>query len=352
MTRETKIGLLVGLAFIIVIGILLSDHLTSSTEPPPATLANAGSNVMQALNSPGSANTAPVTRTAPPQHVTPSQPVPTRADLTPQPQPVQIVQIGPGSGRLEPSPVTVQVQQPQTMQQPFYAGEPVEAPPVITMPQPLPAIVEAPADDSPIITHLPPSSFDRSLAQVAQHNGEALVALDTSGRPVPLPNAATAVAWTQSLRDAREHKAEPGDSVSRMAARFMGGNTRANREAIVRANASLQADPDKVIVGHTYLIPTSAVDLNPVASTSRPLTPPVLVQPSVDTSTGRTIASATEYFYTVKEGDSLWKIANDQLGKPGAVAAIKELNKDTIRGDIVIVGQKIRLPGRPVAQAD
>ena len=34
MTRETKIGLLVGLAFIIVIGILLSDHLTSSTEPP------------------------------------------------------------------------------------------------------------------------------------------------------------------------------------------------------------------------------------------------------------------------------------------------------------------------------
>ena len=39
MTRETKIGLLVGLAFIIVIGILLSDHLTSSTEPPMATLA-------------------------------------------------------------------------------------------------------------------------------------------------------------------------------------------------------------------------------------------------------------------------------------------------------------------------
>ena len=34
MTRETKIGLLVGLAFIIVIGILLSDHMTSTTQPP------------------------------------------------------------------------------------------------------------------------------------------------------------------------------------------------------------------------------------------------------------------------------------------------------------------------------
>ena len=36
MTRETKIGLLVGLAFIIVIGILLSDHINTSTEPPAA----------------------------------------------------------------------------------------------------------------------------------------------------------------------------------------------------------------------------------------------------------------------------------------------------------------------------
>src|SRR5687767_9301305 len=38
MTRETKIGLLVGLAFIIVIGILLSDHFTSATQPHQAAL--------------------------------------------------------------------------------------------------------------------------------------------------------------------------------------------------------------------------------------------------------------------------------------------------------------------------
>src|SRR5262249_28719699 len=36
MTRETKIGLLVGLAFIIVIGVLLSDHIGTVTQPPPA----------------------------------------------------------------------------------------------------------------------------------------------------------------------------------------------------------------------------------------------------------------------------------------------------------------------------
>src|SRR3954468_17682376 len=38
MTRETKIGLLVGLAFIIVIGILLSDHFTTANQPHQAAL--------------------------------------------------------------------------------------------------------------------------------------------------------------------------------------------------------------------------------------------------------------------------------------------------------------------------
>ena len=56
MTRETKIGLLVGLAFIIVIGILLSDHMSSTNEPTSAPLANAGSNVRDGVTSPAGEN--------------------------------------------------------------------------------------------------------------------------------------------------------------------------------------------------------------------------------------------------------------------------------------------------------
>src|SRR4051794_10488307 len=121
MTRETKIGLLVGLAFIIVIGILLSDHLTSSTEPPQATLANAGNNVRSAVTTPGSGSTtvtplvqpAPVTlsSTVPPRGsgstpatplvqpapVTPSSTVPTQNELTPKNSPVQILNVGIGN---------------------------------------------------------------------------------------------------------------------------------------------------------------------------------------------------------------------------------------------------------------
>ena len=52
MTRETKIGLLVGLAFIIVIGILLSDHMTSTTQPPQAMLVDAAPNVRESVVAP------------------------------------------------------------------------------------------------------------------------------------------------------------------------------------------------------------------------------------------------------------------------------------------------------------
>src|SRR5438094_142401 len=55
MTRETKIGLLVGLAFIIVIGILLSDHLTQTNEPQQAQLAQVAGNVRTGVAVPGGA---------------------------------------------------------------------------------------------------------------------------------------------------------------------------------------------------------------------------------------------------------------------------------------------------------
>ena len=53
MTRETKIGLLVGLAFIIVIGILLSEHVSSTNEPQTAALGGAGANVRDGVMTPG-----------------------------------------------------------------------------------------------------------------------------------------------------------------------------------------------------------------------------------------------------------------------------------------------------------
>src|SRR6478672_1341210 len=88
MTRETKIGLLVGLAFIIVIGILLSDHMTSTTDPPKAPLSVAGPNVRESVAAPTSAQGATASATAtPPAVAAPAQPVLTQQDLVaPPPQ--------------------------------------------------------------------------------------------------------------------------------------------------------------------------------------------------------------------------------------------------------------------------
>src|SRR4051812_3936966 len=104
MTRETKIGLLVGLAFIIVIGILLSDHLTSSTEPPQANISRAGENVRSSVTTPGAAN-APVTASTNVPSVTPNQAVPTGTELQPKPTPVQIIGIGTPSNTNSQQPV-------------------------------------------------------------------------------------------------------------------------------------------------------------------------------------------------------------------------------------------------------
>ncbi len=326
MTRETKIGLLVGLAFIIVIGILLSDHLTSSTDPPPATLAGAGSNVMQAVNTPGSTTAAQAQQMTAPQ-VQPSAQVPTSADLTarPQQQPVQIVQVGPGGSQSE-QPITIQSQQ---QDQPLNTAAPT--------------VAESTNSDAPVITHVPAQPVDGSLVGAVRRSGEELVALDESGRPT---GNSTPPSWTQALTGMTEYQAQPGDSVSKMAMQFMGGNTRTNRDLIIKANPALQKDPNRVIVGQTYLIPTPGAASRVSGSELASIAPPPTAPPNTS------VASATEYWYTVEDGDSLWKIASEQLGKPSAIAAIKELNKDTLRGgDTVYVGMKLKLPGRPLAQA-
>src|SRR5688500_10287746 len=66
MTRETKIGLLVGLAFIIVIGILLSDHFTSTTAPLQAPVTTTAPRVRDSVKVPGEGTvTRPGISTAP-----------------------------------------------------------------------------------------------------------------------------------------------------------------------------------------------------------------------------------------------------------------------------------------------
>jgi len=299
MTRETKISLLVGLAFIIVIGILLSDHFRSTQELPRAELNEVASSVHQATDGPESSN--PAIQFVQPPETQPKQAVPTRDELTPPPSPV--------------------------IPSRDYGNQP-----------------SANNSTSPAATddQKQPST---PLGDVAQKNGEPVEPANVDGSSKSGDDSDPQAQAPAPVSSPRQYIAQEGDSVSRMAARFLGENNKANRQAIVDANPSLRDDPDRVIVGKSYVIPGSA-DSDSQASNA----------PSPDDSTSsKTTASATgAYFYTVKEGDSLWQIANDELDDPSAVDAIKELNAGVLKGvqhDVVIPGMKLRLPAKPVADS-
>jgi phage tail protein X len=373
MTRETKIGLLVGLAFIIVIGILLSDHLTSSTEPPPATLAKTGENVRQAVSVPGGTQ-PPITPVVTPPQVQPQQPVPTPRELAPQTPATAIVQVG------GPAPDAAPPDHPQV------TAPPAPAPPAPTAQGSEPPISVV-SNDPPIdiasnqqqsqasqSSHVPQptaaqqdqpgagaESTNGTLTRIAQQHGEALVTITPTGQQQPLSGAQASWTNTQTglQTGTKDYTAEPGDSVSRMAAKLLGANTKANREAIIKANPSLQQNPNNVIAGKTYRIPTAAGASAPPASPSGSIQPVQQPPPAHQlitpqgTATPRTVG-AGEYWYTVKDGDTLSRIAREQLGQDdAAIPAIMELNRDVLKdSNRIYANMKIRLPGRPVARAN
>jgi LysM repeat protein len=315
MTRETKIGLLVGLAFIIVIGILLSDHLTSATEPPQAQLAQVGNNVRSSTAAPGAnRNNQPAIfdNNPSPQATAPTHAVPTQSEVVNRgAPPVQIINVGgPANGGTTSLQATSQP--PVSM-----------APPINNTQENAPIVVETPQNNppaNPVVRQDPPANDP--INQIARQHGEELVNLNgtpMNNAPQPLTTGTTS------------YVAQPGDSVSRLASKFLGANNKVNREAIINANPSLKSDANKIIIGKSYVIPTKP-EGKPEASTS---------------NAPRAAAPSADHWYTVQTGDSLWKIATAQCGDAKAVAAIKELNKDIIKNDTVQVGQKIRLPNAP-----
>jgi len=312
MTRETKIGLLVGLAFIIVIGILLSDY--NRIETPNAPLYQVREDVNKGVVTPGSHTPTQTTIVYPPKPVTPHQPVPTQEDLQPHPNMQDEVVISGNSSA------------------PIRSDDSSRG------------VVVGPGNGAADIRTTSTGTVPSSLQQQAKDKGLEIVPV-TSGKETPSaskPSPAVA---------GKQYTAEPGDTVSKMAGRFMGGNTKANRDAIVAANPSLQKNINNVIVGHTYVIPgASTAAATPQVTSKTPQ--PVAVVPVAQAPVNQPQATPT-HWYTVKENDSLWRIAQEQLGDGNAVAAIKELNKDVLKGgDGIRPNMRLRLPAKPLASAN
>ena len=353
MTRETKIGLLVGLAFIIVIGILLSDHMTSTNQPQQALLSQAAANVRESVTPPAPSRSAPPPVTAVRQ-ITPAAPVPTQAELQPAPPPpviagpvVEDVRIGgpsaPATGG-SIGPIVISQADPTVREQPQ------------AQPQPEPPLTDV--VPTHVTTAPPPQPTGGNDAATAELDQWA-----TAPRQPVIPAAQRAPAAAER----REYVAQAGDNLSKLASRMLGANTKANRDAIVRANPSLHRNPNLVVEGRKYKIPSApqAPAPAPVVTTGggtsaipetvpvpqRRASAPVPVTDLVDPVPPARPADQGVW-YVVKENDNLWRIASEQLGSGNAAAEIKALNKDVLKGgDSIVPNMRLRLPAKRVASA-
>jgi nucleoid-associated protein YgaU len=258
-----------------------------------------------------------------------------------RPQPVQIIKVGPTQTQQQPrSVVAIQapVQQPQPPQQDDR--------------QPVQIAQNDNSNDLPI-TRTPTAKG--SIGDVAQQMGEPLVGLHgetvTNDSRTSNTSSNQSKAVIVSTTAGKQYKAEEGDSVSSMARKFLGANTKANRDAIVAANPSLQQNPDRIISGRTYLIP-NAVD--GATAQQAPAPAPAVAEKTTQTAPADSSSNtgAGDNVYVVKAGDNLSKIAVMQCGNGAAVTAIKDLNKDLLKdSDTIQVGMKLRLPSKPLASA-
>ena len=107
--------------------------------------------------------------------------------------------------------------------------------------------------------------------------------------------------------------AQPGDTVSDLAATLPGGDRKVNRDAVISANPALQRNPDLVIQGKTYQIPAQPSAAAVVAAPALPETP-APVAPVVTAVEPAPIEVVHQLKYTAREGDTVSTLAGALLG--------------------------------------
>lgn len=144
-----------------------------------------------------------------------------------------------------------------------------------------------------------------------------------------------------------------GDNLASIAKKFYGpdeGNKQANIMKIFEANRKILESPDDIYVGQKLVIPPlSALGAN--KDKSKGIFSSEIFQKVVSIGrehlTSKDRQAVKSKMYTVKEGDSLWQIAAEQLGDGSRYKEIVRLNADTIEDeDTVNVGTSLRLPAQ------
>jgi nucleoid-associated protein YgaU len=134
-----------------------------------------------------------------------------------------------------------------------------------------------------------------------------------------------------------------------------GTSTKSNRELFIKANPALQAEGAPVIAGKTYTVPNlPGAPAGPAAPGRTAVAggTPAPAPTAAPAPAGRPALAAGESWYVVQDNDNLWRIAEAQLGNGNLWTAIRDTNKDVLKGgETVHPNMRLRLPGKPVASA-
>jgi len=146
-----------------------------------------------------------------------------------------------------------------------------------------------------------------------------------------------------------------GDTLADIAMKFYGaekGNKIKNIAKIFEANRKLLKSADEIYVGQKLEIPP----LPSLADTSKMqgVFPKQVFekvdsigQRQISTTPSGIVKTKQSRIYVVREGDSLWRIAAEQLGNGDRYPEISKLNTDILEDeDTLEVGTKLKLPER------
>lgn len=334
MARETKVGLIAGLAFIVSFAVILT-HGGDRNRTRPGQVAATTPQEKTALPRRPMPNAGPERVDRRSERVYPPT---TRTDArqaSPRTPPQQWQRPQP-QGQVparQPEPFG----RPAPTEDQFRTGQPQREAGIHPAPTSLSSPTRA-ADARPMNVETPPPSIPQRRSESIESERARISEPRANHEPAPrrLPDRQTQPRPRPRPVLAR-YTVVPGDTLTRIAAKHYGAGSRQFVNAIVDANRTVIANPDVLRAGMELLIPE-------VPGRTHSSEPRATDRAKAPRMSNRPLEAAYRW-YQIKPNDRYITIAREQLGDAGRWHEIYELNKDKFPDPGRIqTGVRIKLP--------